>query len=927
MKQRFRIRPLRRFALAIIISALSLAATQAALADIKEIEGMPLTMKVGDIDALVRSAPAGAGVERGKAQDGGALVTIAKGNDGRVLRFTLAGDLLILAIEHRAMPMPAYRKSVLDFIGQHGTPDYIYLPKVAGYPAGAQEACLSPGSKPGRAVVDTACLKRHLPKEPQAFASWVETYIVRTGRQPDLFWNCKTSAGDLEILAEKSEPPACFVKISAGNDCTGVDDRAACHQFVKFANFPPASGPPTVAHAKQQKKDAAIPVSPRAGKEQRDPKSVDDLVTEGKTALAQNKPDVALRKFRIAKMKAGGASPELQQLIAEAEKKTVSAGGVTEEDQRRKERIRAALRKATEAGALSNYDAQIGALSEVLEIDPDNIDALKSRQQAYENAGKPELALKDAEARVALDSTDPFAQRDVARLKKQLSASRTQNPPEATTQAADSKPAHVPGQQEASRPLEALEKPYDISGLPLKAGLPEIESFLQSRTGNELKRSESEGEVRLEGKTDGGSWSVAYDTNNSTLLRAEFASRKIPIEVKRKTYTAIMRKYGMPYYLKTEYGKLLAQRTNNSGSNASPRLQEDNEKMGQCYSTCCGGGEKVKACSPHPPVNACFNDCYYPKPPQDVEALLKWLFVDEPSMAQLKILYDGVMPTYWSCARSEAGDVLRSREQRGCYIRFDINTYKTDFKYSLQFENASAIERSKERISLIQKDKEKIERERASQARTDAYRGEKAAREARYASIDEMIAKRYPYIAPERLEFLREKWRSYEDFRLWMANELKLAYWQSVPEAERETKLLEALTTNGYRPGGPNYSDAHMRSAAQDYLGFEDLRRSFDTNNTRAMIDKATADPQFASIADEKARRKAALAELHKRHPEQMKFYLGELEKVRHCYNNGSIPAGKIGGVTTYKQAPGCRGYTTTRDVNAGMAKRPNWEP
>ena len=881
---------------------------------------MPLTLKVGDVDALVRSVPAGTGVERGKAQDGGVLVTLAKGNDGRVLRFTPAGNLLILAIEHRAMSMPAYRKSVLDFIWQHGTPNYIYLPKVAGYPAGAEKACLSPGSKPGKAIVDTVCLKQHLPKAPQAFASWVATYIARTGRQPDLFWSCKTSASGPEILAEKSEPPDCFVKIYAGNDCTGVGDRATCHQFVKYANFPPASGPPKVARAEQQKKDPAAPGPPRAGNERRDTKSFDDLVSEGKTALAQDKPDVALRKFRIAKMKAGGASPELQQLIAEAENKLDAPGGVTDEDKQRKERIRAALRTATEAGALRNYDAQIGALSEVLEIDPGNINALKSRQQVYERAGKPELALKDAETLIARDPSDKFAQRDVARLQKRLKA--------ATPKVASEQSAELPRERANVLQFERLEKPYDINGLPLDADLAKIEKFVQERAGKSFKRKASNGEVRLEGEADDGSWSVVYDTNNDALLRVEFTSRRIPEQKRRETYAALMRKYGMPYYIKTDYDKKLS--WTYVGSSSTPRSKADADRVNQCFKKCCGERDKMMACaeaSKVRAVDACFNDCYYPKPPQDVESLLEWLFAGEPPVAQQRILYNGVMPTFWSCARSQAGDVLRNREQRACYVSFDVNSYKIDFKYNLQFENAAAIRRYDEQQALIRKEAEKIEREKARQAQVEAYRSEKAAKEARYAAVEQQLAQRYSNLDDTRRDMMREAWRSYEDFKVWMANELKQAYWQSVPAAEREKRLIEALTTNVELKGGPRYSDAHTRNAARDYLRFERMQLTFDVIEIRALIDRTTNEAEFQQIADGKARRKAVIEDLKKRAPERMQAYFAELEKIRHCYNNGSVEAGRIAGAMTYRKSTECSGYTTARDVKAGTAKTPNWEP
>lgn len=941
MKRKNPIHPIKlcAFVFAVVLLALS----EPSLADIKEIEGIPLTMKEVDVDAYLSKSPAGTGVERGKAQDGGMLVTIASKNYGRVLRFTPSGDLLMLGIEHRAMPMPAYRNSVLDFIWQHGTPNYIYLPKVVGYPAGAEKACLSPGSKPGKAIVDTACLKRHLPKEPQAFASWVVTYIARTGRQPDLFWDCRTSGSGPEILAPKSEPPDCFVKLYAGNDCVGTGDNASCHQFVRYANFPSRPGSPEVARIEQRPKaseeqPAAAPteksVSPPTAREPssantreaKREKSPDDLVAEGKAALEQGHPDVALRKFRIARMKAGGASPELRELIAAAEKGLDDAKGVTDEDQARKERVRAALRKANEAGHFKNYDAQLGALSEALAIDPDAVSALKSRKQVYEKLGKPDLALKDAERLLVIDPKDAFALQDVARLKKQLSTSRTQNRPETTVQATDSKPAQVPGQQEASRSPEKLEKPYDINGLPLNSDLIVIEKFLKARTGKSFERSESDGEVRLEGGADDGRWLVLYDTNNGALLRAEYTSERIPIEAKRETYAAIMRKYGMPFHIESDYGKLLAQRAS-SYSDARQELNDDFAKMDQCYSTCCGGSDSIKKCAPTPPVNACFNDCYYPKPPRDVEALLNWLFAEKASVAQRRLLHDGVRSTYWSCSRLRAGDVLRNREQRACRVRFDVNTYNTDFKYSLRFENASAIQRFDEQQAQIRKEKEKIEREKTRQTSAQGYRNEIAAKEARYAAIDDKIAKRYPYIAPERLEFMREKWRSYEDFKVWMADELKQPYWQKISEAEREAKLLDALTKNDYRPGAPNYTDPYVRNAAQDYLHFDDWRRSFDTDNTRAMIDKATTEPQFSLIPDEKVRRTAAIAELQKREPARMKAYFDELDQIRHCYNNGSVPAGKIGGVTTYRQAPGCWGYTTARAVNAGMAKRPSWEP
>ncbi|MEZ5898532.1 MAG: hypothetical protein R3D51_03465 [Hyphomicrobiaceae bacterium] len=919
-----------------------LASPQAVLANIDEIEGIPLKMKEADVEAYVRSAPAGTGVARSKAQDGGSMITLAKGNDGRVLRFTTSGDLLMLGIEHRAMPMSAYRKSVLDFIWQHGTPNYVGLPKVSGYPAGADKACLSPSSKQGKAIVDVACLERHFPKEPQSFASWVVTYIARTGRQPDLFWSCKTSKSGPAILPPKAEPPNCFVKLYAGNDCVGTGDEASCHQFVRYANFSPSTGSPEVAQSEQRPKAGeeqaaaaptekaapppTAPTQPSANtRESKRQKSPDDLIAEGKAALAQGHPDVALRKLRIAKMKAGGASPELRELIAAAEKGLDDAKGVTDEDQARKERVRAALRNANEAGHFKNYDAQLGALSEALAIDPKAVSALKSRKQVYEKLGKPDLALKDAETLLAIDSSDAFARQDVARLKKQLSASRRQSQPSTTEQAADNNAAQA-AEAEAPRPPEKLEKPYDINGLPLNSNLAAIEKFLKARTGKSFKRSESDGEVELEGDADDGIWLVRYDTDNKSLLRAEFTSRRIPEKDRRETYAAIMRKYGMPYYIKTDYGKLLAQRAS-SYANASQELKDDFATMDQCYSTCCGGSDKNKKCAPSPPVNTCFNDCYYPKPPQDAEALLKWLFSANPTVAQKRLLYDGVRPTYWSCARFEPADVLRNREQHTCNVSFEAITHKADFDFTLRFANGEAIARRDKQQSEIRKVKEKIAQEKASQARADAYRREKAAKEARYAAIDAKIAKRYPLIAQGRLEFLRDKWRSYEDFKVWMANELKQPYWQKIPEAERETKLLEALTTNEYLPGGPNYNDPHMRNALQDYLHFEDRRRSFDTDNTRAMIDKTTADPQFASITDEKARRTAAIASLQKRHPEQMKAYLAELDKIRDCYNNGSVEAGRIGGAMTYSRAPGCWGYTTARDVNLGMAKRPNWEP
>lgn len=939
MKRKNSIRPLnlRAWFLALVLWA----SPQAVLADIDEVEGIRLNMKAADVDGYVRSAAAGTGVARSKAQDGGPMITLAKGNDGRVLRFTTSGDLLMLGIEHRAMPMPAYRKSVLDFIRQHGTPNYVGLPKVSGYPAGADKACLSPSSKQGKAIVNVACLERHFPKEPQAFASWVTTYIARTGRQPDLFWNCKTSTSGPAILPPKAEPPNCFVKLYAGNDCVGAGDNASCHQFVRYANFPPSTGPAEAARVAQspskgEEQAAAAPTerapppptapTPANTREAKRQKSPDDLIAEGKAALAQGHPDVALRKFRIAKMKAGGASPELRELLAAAEKGFDDAQGVTDEDRARQERVRAALRKANEAGHFKNYDAQLAALSEALAIDPNSVGALKRRKQVYEKLGKPDLALKDAESLLAIDSNDPFARQDVVRLKKQLSASRTQGQPETTAQTADSKAAQVAENKEAPQPLEKLEKPYDINGLPLNADLAGIEKFLRARTGKSFKRSDFDGELELEGNADDGSWLVRYDTDNQSLLRAEFTSRRIPEKNRRETYAAIMRKYGMPYYIKTDYGKLLAQRAS-SYADASQELKDDFATMDRCYSTCCGGSDKIKKCAPTPLVNKCFNNCYYPKPPQDAEALLKWLFSANPPVAQKRLLYDGVRPTYWSCIRSEPGDVIRNREPPTCSVSFEANSHKAEFDYSLRFVNAAAIARGDEQKSKSRQEKKTVERERASQARADAYRREKAAKEARYAAIDAEIAKRYPFIAAERLEFLREKWRSYEDFKVWMANELKQAYWQKIPEADREAKLLDALTTNDHRPGGPNYNDPYARNAAQDYLHFVDRRRSFDTDNTRAMIDKTAAEPQFASITDEKARRTAAIASLQKRQPEQMKAYLAELEKIRHCYNNGVVEAGRIGGAMTYKQAPGCWGYTTARDVNLGMGKRPNWEP
>lgn len=262
---------------------------------------------------------------------------------------------------------------------------------------------------------------------------------------------------------------------------------------------------------------------------------------------------------------------------------------------------------------------------------------------------------------------------------------------------------------------------------------------------------------------------------------------------------------------------------------------------------------------------------------------------------------------------------------------FNFNGAQINFTYNPPvIVDAAAVARKKEELRVQrekEQEEEKIAQEKASKARVEAYRREKAAKEARYAAIDDKIAKRYPYIAPERLEFMREKWRSYEDFKVWMANELTQSYWQKIPEAEREAKLIAALTTNEYRPGGPNYTDPHARNAAQDYMHFEDRLRSLDTTNTRAMIDKMMEAPEYASTSDEKARRKAIIGVLQQSQPEQMKAYLADLEKIRHCYNNGSVAAGSIGGATTYKQAPGCWGYTTARDVNLGMGKRPNWEP
>lgn len=656
------------------------ASPQAVLADINEVEGILLNMKAADVDAYVRSAPAGTGVARSKAQDGGPMMTLAKGNDGRVLRFTTSGDLLMLGIEHRAMPMPAYRKSVLDFIRQHGTPNYVGLPKVSGYPAGADKACLSPSSKQGKAIVDVACLERHFPKEPQAFASWVTTYIARTGRQPDLFWNCKTSTSGPAILPPKAEPPHCFVKLYAGNDCGGAGDDASCHQFVRYANFPPSPGPAEAARVAQspskgEEQAATVPTERAAppptaasrpsanNREAKRQKSPEELIADGKTALEQGKPDVALRQFRIAKMKAGGASPELSQLIAAAEQKLEGSKPSADDDMtpQQRQRMNELMRTVAQAQALKKYDAIIQALTEALEIKPNDVQFLKSRQQAYENAGNPELALKDAEHLLERDASDKFAQQDVARLTKQLAdaaKAHSEPKPEPAPQAADSKTAQVVEKQEAPRPPEKLEKPYDVNGLPLNSDLAAIEKFLKTHISNGLKRIETVGRVAFEGNADDGHWIVVYDKKKDTLLSVLFINRNAPAQGKREAYAELMRKYGMPFYIESDYGKLLAQRAS-SYADASQELKDDFQTMDQCYSTCCGGSDKIKRCTPTPPVNTCFNDCYYPKPPRDVEALLKWLFTEKPSVAQKRLLYDGLRPTYWSCAQSEPGDVLR----------------------------------------------------------------------------------------------------------------------------------------------------------------------------------------------------------------------------------------------------------------------------
>jgi len=54
--------------------------------------------------------------------------------------------------------------------------------------------------------------------------------------------------------------------------------------------------------------------------------------------------------------------------------------------------------------------------------------------------------------------------------------------------------------------------------LTLAADLVAIEAFLIPRTGNSFKRSESDGEVVLEGNAGDGSWLVRYDTDNQSLL-------------------------------------------------------------------------------------------------------------------------------------------------------------------------------------------------------------------------------------------------------------------------------------------------------------------------------------------------------------------------------------------------------------------------
>lgn len=908
------IRPHSISAAAVVVGALCFVSSGRAIADIKEVENIPLTLKTYSFDVLKRKFPPSARVLRRKDDSGDTLVTVSEPNAEWSFRFTPSSELLNFRIERRLRPIEAYRDNIVSLIWQHGTPNYVVLPQVSGYPRGAAKACLSQSDQPDKLKLDVPCLEKHLPKEPAAVASWVNDSINRLGRHPDLIWTCKQSASGPKLIASKGLPGECFVKVSAGADCSGTGRSATCQQFIDYSNVELERERERLARA-----------------------SADDLIAEGKAALERNDPDTAINRFRRAEKALKEFSRPLHDLImatqikiqqrdwrgkqpnAAAPARPMQAPEpVQNPDEIRKQRISSAFRDARLAAALGKVDGEIEALGEVLKLDPENIDALRSRQASLEKMGRLELALKDAEKRVAINADDVFGQRDVTRLKRQIRAALQKVTTEKSTKA--------PSESAETLQIENLEKPYDINGLSLTADLSAIEAFLKGRAGSSFKRSESDGEVHLEGGADAGRWSVVYDANNGALLRAEFTSEKIPVEVKRETYAAIMRKYGMPFHIESDYGKLLAQRAS-SYSDASQELKDDFAKMDQCYSTCCGGSDSIKKCAPTPPVNACFNDCYYPKPPRDVEALLNWLFAEKAAVAQRSLLHDGVRSTYWSCSRLPAGDVLRNREQRTCGVRFDVNTYDTDFKYNLRFENASAIQRSDEQQDQIRKEKEKIEREKARQTSAQGYRNETAAKEARYAAIDDKIAKRYPYIAPERLEFIREKWRSYEDFKVWMGNELKQPYWQKIPEAEREAKLLDALTKNDYRPGGPNYTDPYVRNAAQDYLQFHDRRRSFDTDNTRAMIDKATTEPQFAAIPDEKVRRTAAIAELQKREPARMKAYFDELDKIRHCYNNGSVPAGKIGGVTTYRQAPGCWGYTTARAVNAGMAKRPSWEP
>jgi hypothetical protein len=146
---------------------------------------------------------------------------------------------------------------------------------------------------------------------------------------------------------------------------------------------------------------------------------------------------------------------------------------------------------------------------------------------------------------------------------------------------------------------------------------------------------------------------------------------------------------------------------------------------------------------------------------------------------------------------------------------------------------------------------------------------------------EQRLSKRYPNLDDTRRDIMRRAWRSYEDVKVWKENELKQAYWQRLPPAEREKKLMAALTTNVELKAGPRYSDASIRNAASGYLRFERLQRTFNVIEMRALIDQATTEAQFEQITDDKGRRTAAIDTPRTREPERMRAYLTELGAVR----------------------------------------------